>query len=109
MNQDLDNMLAQQQAQLANQRAAQAVAILSGMSEYSLKLAQVLTANMTCRQQDDLAIACTPEPPDNTRSLLNQFFSVAVQAHDMKLTGNAVQVELGESQRLILELRVALR
>jgi len=88
-------MNAMQQAQLAHQRDMRVAGVLAGLSNLSLQLRPVLTGRIDCTQQTNNEIDCTPAPKDDMRSLLVQFFNLALDAHLLGIAENPVRMDFG--------------
>jgi hypothetical protein len=91
--------------QRQSQRQAQAAAIMEGLSTLSSQLHPLITASIDCTQEANDEITCLPEPQENERLLIIQFFQLAIQAHRLGITGNPVTMDFGDA----LEVSVLLR
>ena len=88
-------MNAMQFAQLAHQRESQAAAVMAGLSNLSAQLRPAITASIVCTQQANNEIDCTPEPEEKIRPLLEQFFSLSMEARRFGIAGNPVHMDFG--------------
>lgn len=90
---------------LAHQRASQVTAVLAGLSAISSQLSPTITASIVCVQQTDNNIDCTPEPKENERALIIQFFSLALQARGLGISENPVRMDFGTALSVSVTLR----
>jgi len=97
-------MNAMQLSQLAHQRELRVAAVLTGLSNLSAQLGPVTTQRIVCTQQMTNEIDCTPEPGEETRPLLAQFFSLALESHRLGIAGNPVQMDFGAKRGVSVTL-----
>jgi hypothetical protein len=98
-------MNAMQLEQIAFQRKAEINAVLQGLSAISSQLGLVITERIDCTQQANDNLDCVPEPGENERSLIVQFFNLAIQAHRLGITENPVRMDFSETSGVSVMLR----
>ncbi len=97
-------MNAMQMAQLAHQRQSRIAAILNGLSNLSAHLDPLTTGKIACIQQPNTEIECTPEPEEQIRPLLLQFFKLALESRQLGIAGNPVRMDFGAERGVSVTL-----
>jgi hypothetical protein len=91
-------------AQLAQEREMQRSAVIAGLSNLAAQLRPAVESKIVCVQQANFEIDCSPEPKEEIRPLLEQFFSMAMEARRLGVAGNPVQLDFGREAGVTITL-----